>query len=127
MYAIAFFGLLMIFLSILMIKNPEAWSKNIIKFSELSYFHPFEILSRISFGLIFLRYGDQTGFPALMNFIGYMLIGVGVGLLFTPPSLHRKFALWSAVKFKKSFRPAGFGSLLFGLFIIYASLMPLYL
>ena len=125
MYAIAFFGLLMMMLSIMMIKSPQAWSKNIIKFSQQSFFHPFEILSRVSFGLIFIHYSEQTGFPTLMAIIGNLLIAVGIGLLCTPPSLHRRFAVWSAVKFKAVFRWAGFVSFLFGLFLVYASLMPL--
>ncbi len=45
MYLIAFFGFLMMILSILMIAKPEYWADGIIKISEKSWFHPFEIIS----------------------------------------------------------------------------------
>ena len=120
MYAIAFFGLLMMFLSVVMIVNPQYWSHTIVAFSEKPYFHPFEIISRALFGLVFVYYSDQTHYPAVMIFIGYMLIAVAVGLSLTPPSKHRQFAVWSADKFKNTFRYAGMGSLFFGAFLIYS-------
>ena len=121
MYFIGFFGLLMIFLSIVMITNPEYWSKGNVKFSKKSFFHPFEILIRLSFGVVFIVFANQTLYPTVMLFIGYTLIAVGVGLLLTPPSKHRQFAVWSAQKFKSAFRPVGLGKLLFGAFLIYAA------
>jgi len=120
-YAIAFFGFLMMLLSVLMIANPDNWSNGIVKFSENPYFHPFEILSRLIFGVVFIIFADQTLYPTLMRIIGYLLIVVGVGLLLTPPSRHRQFAVWSAQKFRNTFRPAGLGSLIFGAFLIYAA------
>lgn len=122
MYAIAFFGALMMAFSIWMISQPDAWADAIVRFSEKPYFHPFEIISRIIFGVIFLRFAEQTLYPQLMTIIGYVLIAVGIGLTFTPPSRHRQFAVWSAEKFKNTFRPAGFASLAFGGFLIYAAL-----
>jgi len=121
MYAIAFFGFLMMLLSVLMIANPENWSNGIVKFSKKAYFHSFEILSRLGFGVVFIVFADQTQYPTVMLVIGYLLIAVGTGLLLTPPSRHRQFAIWSAHKFRNRFRPAGLGSLLFGAFLIYAA------
>ena len=121
-YAIALFGLLMMLLSALMVVNPRAWSKGIISFSERPYFHPFEILTRLGFGLLFIKYSNQTLFPNLMLGLGYLLIAVGFGLLLTPPSKHKMFAVWSASKFENIFRPAGIFSFGFGAVLIYASL-----
>ena len=122
MYLIAFFGFLMILLSALMVVNPEYWSEGIVRFSQKFYFHLFEILSRLIFGVIFIVFSDQTFYPVVMLVIGYSLVAVGVGLLITPPSKHRQFAVWSAQKFKKMFRPAGVCSFVFGVFIVYAAL-----
>lgn len=119
MYLIASFGLLMSALSILMIADPENWSQGIVSFSTKFYFHLFEIFSRMFFGLGFIYYSDQSLFPNIILTIGYILITVSVGLAFTPPSKHKKFAVWSANKFKKQFRYFGIISFLFGLFIIY--------
>ena len=105
-----------------MIINPAYWANGIIKFSEKSWFHPFEIISRFVFGLGFVLFAGQTLYPTLMSIIGYGLIAVSVGLLFTPPSKHREFALWSAEKFKNYFRWFGFVSLVFGAFLIYGAI-----
>lgn len=121
MYFIAFFGFLMILLSLVMIIKPQYWADGIIEFSEKSWFHAFEILSRLAFGAVFVIFADRTSHPGLMSFIGYLLIAVGAGLLLTPPSKHKQFAVWSAHKFKNTFRPMGFVSLLFGAFLIYAA------
>lgn len=123
MYFIAFFGLMLILLSLVMIINPEYWSKGIVKFSKKPWFHPFEIISRIGFGVVFVIFAKQTLYPKLILFLGYLLIAVGIGLLLTPPSKHKQFAVWSAYKFKKTFRPMGFGSLLFGAFLFYAGII----
>lgn len=125
MYIIALFGLLLMVLSTLMIISPASWANNIIKFSEWPYFHLFEIFSRLVFGAIFVKYSDQTLFPNIMHALGYLLVAVAGGLSLTPPSKHKQFAVWSAHKFIKIFRIAGSASLLFGAFLIYASLKNL--
>ncbi|WP_456424661.1 hypothetical protein [Rhodocaloribacter sp.] len=122
MYIIALFGILMVLFSAVMVIAPEYWSSGIVRFSEKAYFHPFEILSRLGFGVIFIVYSEQTLFPDVMLGIGYLLAAVGSGLLITPPSQHKRFAVWSAQKFKRTFRPAGVISLAFGVFIVYAAL-----
>lgn len=122
MYIVAFFGFLLMILSFLMIINPEYWADGIVRFSEKSWFHPFEIISRFVFGLAFVMFAGETLFPKLITAIGYLLILVSFALLFTPPSKHRQFALWSAQKFKNKFRPLGFISLVFGAFLIYTAI-----
>ena len=121
-YAIAFFGILMIFLSVVMAIDPDNWSNGILKFSRMTYFHGFEIVSRLSFGAIFVAFSEQTLYPAVMGAFGYIMVAVGVGLLIAGPSRHKQFAVWSAKKFNKSFRPAGIASIVFGAFIVYAAL-----
>lgn len=122
MYIIILFGVLMIIFSAIMIISPVYWSQSIIRFSQTPYFHAFEILTRLVAGAIFVIYADQTHSPTMMKIIGYLLLTVGVGLMLTPPSAHRRFAVWSAEKFHKAFRPAGVFSLLFGVFLIYSTL-----
>lgn len=121
MFVIACFGLLMMFLSALMVINPAAWSRGIVHFSEKYYFHPFEILSRLGFGAGFVICAEQSRFPQLMMGIGYLLVAVGLGLLVTPPAKHKAFAVWSAQRFISLFRPAGAMSFFFGGFLIYGS------
>jgi len=122
MYLIAFFGMLMVSLSIIMLVNPTYWSEGIISFSKKPYFHLFEILSRLLFGIVFILFSDQTNYPVIMLVIGYLLVIVSAGLSLTPVSKHKQFAVWSAQRFIKVFRPAGLVSLLFGLFLVYAAL-----
>ena len=121
MYFITAFGLLMICLSIIMIVNPSYWSNGIVDFSRKPYFHWFEVISRLIAGLVFVLYSQTTLYPQLVLSIGYLLIAVGFGLIITGSVKHRQFAVWSANKFKSIFRLAGFGSFIFGGFLIYIS------
>ena len=112
----------MILLSAVMVVDPDYWSNGIVRFSRAKYFHGFEIISRLGFGAIFIAFSEQTLYPAAMGTFGYLMVAVGVGLLITPPSRHKQFAVWSAKKFNKTFRPAGTISMVFGAFIIYGAL-----
>jgi len=106
-----------------MIINPNYWSVGIIDFSKKNYFHWFEVFSRIIAGLIFVLFNKSTLYPQLILGIGYLLIAVGFGLLITGSVKHRRFAVWSAHRFKSTFRFAGIGSFIFGIFLIYVSTM----
>lgn len=121
-YAIAFFGVLMILLSALMAIDPDNWSNGILKFSRMTYFHGFEIVSRLFFGVIFVAFSDQTLYPTVLAALGYLMIAVGVGLAIAGSSRHQQFAVWAAKKFNKTFRPAGLVSIVFGVFIVYGAL-----
>ncbi|MCF6193520.1 MAG: hypothetical protein L3J46_04215 [Kangiellaceae bacterium] len=121
MYFIAAFGLVMMGLSIIMIVNPNYWSNGIIDFSRKPYFHWFEVISRLIAGYVFVVHNKSTLYPQLILSIGYLLIAVGIGLLIAGEIKHRKFAVWSAHKFKSTFRFAGIGSFMFGIFLIYVS------
>lgn len=121
MYFITTFGLIMICLSIVMIVNPNYWSDGIVSFSNRSYFHWFEVISRLVAGVVFVLFNQSTLYPQLILSIGYLLIAVGIGLVIMGSDKHRKFAVWSAHNFKSTFRPAGVVSLIFGIFLIYVS------
>ena len=121
MYAIAINGMVIIVVSLVMVAKPDVWGRFIVRFSRMPYMHPLEILVRLGFGLLFVRYAEDSKFPVTIKIMGYVLLAVGVGLMLTPPSQHRRFAIWSVEKFSKYFRPAGLVSLLFGVFLIYAA------
>ena len=122
MYMIGFFGTLMCAFSFIMIAKPAAWSKGIISFSNMAWFHPLEIASRLAFGLVFIYYADQTLYPRVILAIGCLLLGASLVILFMLPSRHRRFAAWSASKLRRAFRPAGVLGAASGAFIIYASI-----
>ena len=121
MYLIAAIGILTICLSILMISSPKQWSKGIVVFSQKRYFHYFEISSRAITGLLFIAFHLTTKHPNLIFFAGSLLIIVSIGLIILGEKRHRQFAVWSAQRFLKTFRIAGFFSLGFGFFLIYTS------
>ena len=104
-----------------MIVNPNYWSDRIVCFSQKFYFHWVEVISRLTAGLVFAIFNKSTLYPQLILSIGYLLIAVGLGLLITGSDKHRKFAVWSAHKFKSTFRPAGIVSFIFSTFLIYIS------
>ena len=121
-YFIALFGLLLMGLSLVMIVSPVKWSVLIIEFSKKVYFHAFEIVSRLISGLIFIYAATETEYAMLIEGIGYLLVMVACGLMLTPPSKHRQFALWSATKFRSIFRLAGLLSFIFGGFLVYVGI-----
>jgi hypothetical protein len=122
MYAIAFLGILMILLSAVMAVDPDYWLDGIVAFSRAKYFHGFEIISRLAFGAVFIKFSEQTLYPAVIGIFGYLMVAVGVGLLIAGPSRHKRFAVWAAMKFNKIFRLAGIVSIMFGIFIAYSAL-----
>jgi len=122
MYAIVLFGSVMVAISVAMVARPEAWEQAALRFTRLRYMHPFEIVTRIGFGLLFVTYADDSKFPTFIRLFGYLLLAVGLGLLVTPPSYHRRFGVWSIERFSKYFRFAGLASLAFGIFLIYAAI-----
>ncbi len=121
MIAIVIFGAGMVALSVGMVVKPEAWARAAVRFTRLRFMHPFEIVTRIGFGALFVLYADQTKFPTLIRVLGYALLAVGVALLFTPPRVHRRFGVWCVEKTARFLRPAGLASLAFGIFLIYAA------
>lgn len=121
MYFIAAFGLLLFYFSVFMVLKPQVFSQGIITFSEKTYFHPFEIISRLLSGAAFVYYSPETLFPGVFSFIGYVLMAVGGGLLCTPPALHKKYAVWAAIRFKTIFRPAGLVSAPMGILMVYCA------
>jgi uncharacterized protein YjeT (DUF2065 family) len=122
MYFIAAFGLLMLFFSLVMLFRPYAFAQGIINFSEQPYFHPFEIISRLIAGGVFVAYASDTQFPLLFKVIGLVLVLVGVGLALTPPRLHKKFAVQSAHRCRNYFSWIGLVSVVLALALIYAAL-----
>ena len=126
MYFITAFGLLLMCMSIIMIVNPGYWSNGIISFSKNRYFHWFEVMSRLICGVAFVLLRGSTPYDKLILSMGYLFIGVGFWLLMMGSSKHCKFAVWSAHKFKSTFRPAGIVSLIFSLFLIYASMINVF-
>lgn len=121
MYSIALFGLIMVMASLVMVAKPDALGRFIVRFCRMPYMHPLEILIRLSFGVLFLRYAEDSKFPLIIEITGYVLLAAGVGLIFLPPSYHRRFGIWAAESLSRFFRPAGLGSLAFGVFLIYAA------
>lgn len=109
-----------------MIVNPDYWANGIITFSKKAYFHWLEVISRLVCGLVFVLFNKSTTYDLLILSMGCLLIGVGLGLLIMGSVKHRNFAVWSAHKFKSTFRPAGIVSLIFSLFLVYASTISLF-
>ena len=122
MYSIALFGSIMAAISLVMVAKPDAWARFIVLYSRMSYMHALEIVIRLGFGLLFVKYAEDAKFPLTIRIMGYVLLAVGVGLMLTPPSSHRRFAVWSVEKFSEYFRRAGLVSFAFGVFLIYVAM-----
>lgn len=122
MWLIVLFGLGMIGLSLSMIINKDKFAQGIVTFSNKAWFHPFEVISRILIGTVFIYAAGNSQFNWLFLFIGYCLLLVGLGLLLIGETKHKAFAIWAADRFVSIFPIAGLFSLGFGTFLIYAAL-----
>ena len=120
MYAIAAIGLGMMILSVVMIVSPSAWSRGMLAFSKKSYFHVFEITSRLSLGGVLWLFAGGTSYPKLFTGMAAMFLFAGVFLIFIGIDRHRAFAVRAAT-FTRLFRFAGFASLAFGAFTVFAA------
>jgi len=120
MYAIIVIGILTIALSSIMLLRPRAWSEGLISFAAKSWFHIFEIVSRLALGAAFFLFGSATKFPTVMLVLGGIATFAGLFLIVIGSRRHREFAVRSA-GFGWLFRPAGVAGILFGSFLIYAA------
>ena len=123
MYFIAAFGALMMLLSIVMIVKPSYWAVGIVSFSKQTFFHWFEVSSRMVCGGLFVYFSQATKQPELVNVIGYILISVGIGLVVVGEKRHKVFAVWSAKTLRPIFSVAGVFSLIFGAYLVYISVL----
>lgn len=123
MWFITLSGLLIIAVSLVILFKPVYFAFKTIQFSHQSWFHPFEVSSRIIIGALFIYYAEQTHYATIFSYIGYLILGVGIGLIFLPVNLHRKFARLCAAKVQWLRAPAVLG-IGFGGFLIYAALHP---
>ncbi len=123
MYAILVYGLLIIAVSLFMIVKPDRWVELATRYCEFRYMHPIEIAIAVGFGLPFIVFAGESAFPTFFKVFGYVLVAVGIGLMLTPPSIHRRFGIWSLKKMERLFRPAGVVSLAFGAFLVYAAVI----
>jgi hypothetical protein len=121
MYAIAAIGLTTIILSLIMIVRPERWASGMLTFAEMRYFHQFEFMSRFFLGAVILVFADSTSFPFFFKVMGGVFVLAGTILVFMGSQRHRKLAEKFST-FGKLFRYAGFASLAFGIFVVYAAL-----
>ena len=119
MILMMFFALLMMLLSLQMMISPAVFSAGIIKFSQQRYFHHFEILSRLLFGVIFIYYAPLTRAMITHSVFGLLMVFAGIFLLIIGAEKHRAFAVWSANKFCSSFRFFGVFAFIFAGYIIY--------
>jgi len=120
MYAIAAIGLGMMILSVVMIVSPSAWSRGMLAFSEKSYFHIFEIASRLLLGGVLWLFAGRTSYPMFFTVMAAMFVFAGVFLIFMGVERHRAFAV-RAASYTRLFRSAGFASLAFGAFVVFAA------
>lgn len=120
-HVVTFFGILAMVFGCAMLWNPQKWSEGLVRFSQHPAFHSFEILTRLICGAAFVVAADETLYPIFVAALGWLLVSVGVGLLFTPPARHRQFAVWSAQRFRHWFRGSGVAALIFGGFLIHAA------
>ena len=111
----------MLIFGLMMFVKPHQFSEGIVSFSEQTWFHPFEILSRLTLGLLFLFLADTSPYSMLFNIIGGVLCFVAVLLLVMGAKRHKAFARKSAT-IGRNFRPIGVVAIVVSCGLIYLGL-----
>ncbi len=111
----------MIGLSLMMIVSPTKWLDLSLRYCQLRYMHPLEILIRLGFGYIFITYAADTKFPTVILYAGYLLLAVAIGLALVHPSFHRRIGINMIQRIGPWFRWTGLVSLPMGVFLVYTA------
>ncbi|OIQ44581.1 MAG: hypothetical protein BM565_13845 [Gammaproteobacteria bacterium MedPE] len=118
MFLLVLFGSGMFVFGCMMVAKPDAFAKGITEFSNKPWFHLFEIVSRLTLGVLLLLFAEQTSYPLVVQTIGGVLCVVGLFLIVIGSERHRKFASLTA-KIGRYFRPIGIVAQLCGLGLVY--------
>lgn len=121
MILIVMIGLGMFVFGCLMVLRPLAFSRGIVEFSQKPWFHAFEVVSRLTVGVLLLWISEKTSYPVIVKVIGGLLCFVSVFLLLIGSERHRKFALTTS-RIGRHFRPIGVIAQVFGLTLVYIGL-----
>jgi uncharacterized membrane protein YjdF len=121
MILLTIFGFGMFVLGSVMAFKPVAFSNGIASFSQKSWFHAFEITSRIIFGILLILFAEQSSFANLLYFLGGILCFVGVFLLLIGSKRHKRFALLTS-RIGEKFRPIGVVGQICGVVLMYIGL-----
>lgn len=118
MFLLVLFGSGMFVFGCMMVAKPDAFAKGITEFSNKPWFHLFEIVSRLTLGVLLLLISEQTSYPLLIQVIGGVLCFVGLFLIVIGSERHRKFASLTT-RIGRYFRPIGIVAQLCGLGLVY--------
>lgn len=121
MFLVTLLGFGISVFALLMIKNPVRFATNIEQFSKKSWFHLFEILSRMTIGTLLLVLANGTHAPNLYYSMGFLFCFVSIFLILIGKERHIKFAVLTS-SFGKHFRLVGLLAFPLGLALIYLEL-----
>jgi predicted lysophospholipase L1 biosynthesis ABC-type transport system permease subunit len=111
-------GFGMLALGSIMFVNPIAFAKGISAFSSKSWFHTFEIVSRLAVGLLLIWQSTHSSYPVLFLVLGLILCFVSIFLVVLGPNKHKRFARLTS-RIGIWFRPVGIFAVSMGGVLIY--------
>lgn len=114
-------GLGMCCLGVIMVIRPRSFAHGVRAFSRKSWFHQFEITSRLVLGATALLIAEDSQYPRLLFGLGGLLCFVSLLLILIGSRRHIQFAQLSA-KIGMGFRPIGIVAIACGATLCYFSL-----
>lgn len=115
---LALFGLGMIVFGGIMLIKPMAFSNGIAKFSSKSWFHSFEIASRLIVGLLLIWQSKYSTHSLLLLVLGIVICCASIFLVVVGSTEHKRFAILTS-KIGVWFRPIGVFAILSGSVLMY--------
>ena len=117
-------GAYLIGLGVAALLRPESTKRFLESFASSATAHFTELGARIAVGAGIVLSSHRMQFASGFVAFGWLLIGTSVVLLAVPWRVHHRFAVWSVPMATKRLPLLALGSLLGGVLLLYALLLP---
>ena len=121
-YVIILFGLFITVLSLYVTIRPKAALQFVSDRAGSSGLYILAVGARIVMGLILVLYAEQSRFPHVLEFLGYVFVGAGVILALIGRSRFERLVKWAMDRFASFTWVSGPLGIVLGLFLVYATI-----
>ena len=119
---IIIFGSLILLAGILLLVNPDIIFGYLKDNIENSVIHVVAVLVRLIIGALLITQSGFSGFPAVVEVLGWVFVVAGIFLAVIGSNNFRKLMSWVLTNLQRFARLAGLAAVVFGGFLVYAFL-----
>jgi hypothetical protein len=116
------FGLFVILMAGSLALRPENLTEFLLRQAGKTWLQVLAAAVRIAIGVALILYAPESRFPHALLVIGWIAVVAGVILALVPPAKFQSLIRWAFERFARYTRIAALAAMIFGLFLIYATL-----